>query len=251
MSWRVTVRARVGALALDLDLEGDDTPTAILGPNGSGKTTLLRLIAGAYRPEGGRISIGDRTLFDAERGVDLPPEQRGVGYVPQGYGLFPHLRVIDNVAFGLSTSSRRQPRAERLRAAMALLEELECAHLAERMPAGLSGGEQQRVALARALLVDPRILLLDEPLSALDAAARRTLRGFLSTRLRKRGRPSIIVTHDLRDVVALGAYVYVLEHGRVVQRGTATELRQRPATDFVAEVFGPEIPGQPLSSMAS
>ena len=244
MSWHVTVRARVGALELDLDLSGDDTPTAILGPNGSGKTTLLRLIAGAYRPEDGQISVGERTLFDAKRGIDLPPEQRGVGYVPQGYGLFPQLRVIDNVAFGLSTSSRRQPRAARLRAAMELLAELECAHLAERMPAALSGGEQQRVALARALLVDPRILLQDEPLSALDAAARRTLRGFLAAHLKKRGRPSIIVTHDLRDVVALGAYVCVLERGRVVQRGTAAELRQRPATDFVAEVFGAEIPEQ-------
>ncbi|ACY16801.1 ABC transporter ATP-binding protein [Haliangium ochraceum] len=238
MRWRVDVRADIGALPLDLQLAGDAAPTAVIGPNGAGKTTLLRLLAGAYRPTQGRIELGQRVLFDAARGVDTPPELRGVGYVPQGYRLFPMLRVVDNVAFGLSTGPRRQGKRARRRAAIALLEELGCAHLAEKLPHALSGGEQQRVALARALLVEPQMLLLDEPLAALDAAARRVTRGFLAARLRAAGRPAIVVTHDLRDVLALGARVCVIERGRVLQCGTPEALRAEPASDFVAEFFG-------------
>ncbi len=237
MTWRVDVRARVGALELDVTAEGKGAPTAIVGPNGSGKTTLLRMIAGANRPNEGRIEIGDRLLFDSRQARDLPPEERGVGYVPQGYGLFPHLRVIDNVAFGLSCGPRSARRSERRRAASALLSELECAHLAARLPAELSGGEQQRVALARALLIEPDILLLDEPLAALDASSRRSMRAFLATRISKRDKPAILVTHDARDVRALGADVLVLHHGKVIQRGSAEKLRARPASEFVAELF--------------
>ncbi|MEM8610009.1 MAG: ATP-binding cassette domain-containing protein [Myxococcota bacterium] len=235
MSWAVEVRASVGELGLDVALEGDQRPLAIVGPNGSGKTTLLRLIAGAPAEMAGRIVVDGATLFDSERGVALAPETRRVGYVPQGFGLFPHLSVVDNVAFGLSVSAQRAGATDRREKARALLTELRCEGLAERRPSRLSGGERQRVALARALIVEPRLLLLDEPLSTLDPGARRTLRAFLAERLRSRGVPAIAVTHDLRDVEALEARVAVLERGRIVQEGDLDDLRANPATDFVSE----------------
>ncbi len=235
MSWRVAVRARVGALTLDVDLQGGPEPLALVGPNGSGKTTLLRLVTGALTPDHGTIEVAGATLFSSSKGIDLPIERRRIGFVPQGYGLFPHLTVLDNVAFGLSTGPNRQPRAARRQAATAMLTALDVAHLAQRLPARLSGGEQQRVALARALVIDPALLLLDEPLAALDATARRSVRAFLASQLRALGRPSLVVTHDPRDVAAIGATVCVLENGRLVQRGPLAALRAAPATDFVAE----------------
>jgi ABC-type sulfate/molybdate transport systems ATPase subunit len=238
MSWSVALEARLGALSLDAAVCGERGTTVIIGPNGSGKTSLLRMIAGAYRPDRGEVTVAGRTVFDSKTGVDLPPEDRRVGYVPQGFGLFPHLRVVDNVAFGRSVGRARRSRATRRREALALLEELECAHLAERFPKRLSGGEQQRVALARALLVEPEVLLLDEPLSTLDPSSRRKLRSFLTSHLASRGVPAIVVTHDIRDVQALEADIVVLERGKVVQRGAFDELRRRPASEFVAEFFG-------------
>jgi molybdate transport system ATP-binding protein len=235
MSWQVAIRMRIGALDLDLDLRGDDAPVAIIGPNGSGKTTLLRTIAGAYRPDAGMIRVKDETLFDAEADVDLPPERRGVGYVPQGYGLFPHLSVLDNVAF--SWLARGVARSDRRQAALRLMEQMGCAHLAGRSPARLSGGEQQRVALARALTAEPRMLLLDEPLAALDAPSRRQIRAYLAEHLTERGGPALVVSHEARDVHALGAFVYAIESGRVVQSGTARALESAPATEFVAAFF--------------
>ena len=235
MSWSAQLQARVGELRIDVALSGDHGPLALIGPNGSGKTTLLRCIAGAHRPARGEVVVGDVTLMSEARGIDLPSELRRVGYVPQGYGLFPHLRVIDNVAFGLSTGPRRLPRAERRRRALQVLADLDCDHLADRLPARLSGGEQQRVALARALAIEPDMMLLDEPLAALDATARRAVRRFLAERLRALKLPSIVVTHDVRDVVALAARVCVIEAGRIVQRGDVEALRAAPATEFVAE----------------
>ncbi len=242
MSWRAKIRVGVGRLELDVELQGDRGPVALVGPNGSGKTTLLRTIAGAHRPLAGRIELGDRVLYDSTRGVDLPPEERRVGYVPQGYGLFPHLRVVDNVAFGWRRGSAGNGREPGRAAATGLLARLGCEHLAHRWPGSLSGGEQQRVALARALMIDPQILLLDEPLSAMDAAARRSLRAYLATHLAERGSPALVVTQDARDVTALGATVFVLEGGRIVQSGSAEALAAHPATDFVAEFFGTGVP---------
>lgn len=233
---------RAGDLHLDTHIEGDAAPVAIIGPNGSGKTTLLRVIAGAHRPGRGRIRVGDRVLFDSSTGVFLAPEERRVGYVPQGYGLFPHLTVLDNVAFGLAAGPGRTPRAERRRTAAEILAEIECRHLARRYPALLSGGEKQRVALARALLPAPEMLLLDEPLAAMDVAARRGLRGYLARHLARRRRPAVVVTHDPRDVHALSPpTVYVLERGKVVQSGPPGRLAADPATDFVGEFFA--LPG--------
>lgn len=243
MNWRLAVQTRLGALDLQVEITGDSTPVLLLGPNASGKTSLLRMIAGAYRPKSGLIQLGDQTLFDSRSQVDLPPEHRAVGYVPQGFQLFPHLSVLDNVAFGLRVGPRRKKRAEGRRAALDVLGELGIAQLAERLPAALSGGEQQRVALARALMVQPRMLLLDEPLSALDASSRRSIRSLLMDRLAERALPAIVVTHDLRDVLALSGRVFVLEQGKIVQQGTPAELKAQPASEFIAEFF--DSPNEP------
>ncbi len=236
MSWQLTIQLSFGEFHLDVEMEGNDTPVALIGPNGSGKTTLLRVIAGAHHPDSGHIEVAGHTLFDSRKGIQLAPEERRIGYVPQGYGLFPHLRVADNVAFG----TRRQPHLStqaRRAVAQETLEDLGAAHLIDRWPATLSGGEKQTVALARTLVIDPQLLLLDEPLAALDATARRSLRAHLAEHLAKRQIPSIVITHDVRDVRALGATVDVIEKGKIIQRGTADDLSIQPATEFVAEFF--------------
>lgn len=239
MHWKARVQARAGSFVLDATVAGDGAPVALIGPNGSGKTTLLRVVAGGHPPTAGRIRVGDRVLYDSDAGVRLAPEQRRIGYVPQGYGLFPHLNVLDNVAFSLAAVRPRPPLGDRRGAAATLLHEMDCGHLVERFPAKLSGGEKQRVALARALLAEPDLLLLDEPLAALDAATRRDIRRFLAGHLARRDMPALVVTHDVRDVRALGApAVYALEDGSVVQSGTPAALVENPGTDFVREFFG-------------
>ena len=236
-SWRVDIVVRAGDFRLAARMRGDAAPVVVIGPNGSGKTTLLRAIVGARAPELGRIEVGDAVLFDAKGEIALPPEARRVGYVPQGYGLFPHLTVAGNVAFGIPAAAAPS-RVERRRLARDALAETGCEAIANRYPATLSGGEKQRVALARALIARPAILLLDEPLAAMDPAARRTLRASLARRLLDGGRPAIVVTHDARDVFALGApRVYALEGGEIVQRGAPEELAASPATGFIAEFF--------------
>ena len=235
--WQVRISARLGAFQLDIDLHGGAAPVALIGPNGAGKTTLLRLIAGAHRPDAGLIRVGGEVLYDSERSLIRSPEERRVAYVPQGFGLFPHLSVADNVAFALHAARPRPLRAERRRAAAELLAGMGAAHLLERLPESLSGGERQRVALTRALLVDPLLLLLDEPLSSLDAQARQTLRAHLADHLAKRARPAIVVSHDARDVLALNADVYAIEDGRIVQHGPAARIAADPATPFLAEFF--------------
>ncbi|MAW76181.1 MAG: ABC transporter ATP-binding protein [Planctomycetota bacterium] len=240
MSWQLSIRLRLGDLDLDVEMEGASTPVALVGPNGSGKTTLLRTIAGAHHPDSGRIVVGGRALFDSEKGIHLAPNERRVGYVPQGYGLFPHLRVADNVAFGTRTQPQLS-RQDRRTIALETLEQLGAVRLADRWPSTLSGGEQQTVALARTLVIDPQLLLLDEPLAALDASARRALRAHLAQHLAERSIPSIVITHDVRDVRALGATVNVIEKGKIIQRGSAHELTEQPATEFVAEFFDTEV----------
>ncbi|MBN4049430.1 ABC transporter ATP-binding protein [bacterium AH-315-N03] len=203
--------------------------TAVMGPNGAGKTTLLRACVGAVQPTSGRIILRGRTLYD-DRGTNLPPESRNVAYVPQGLGLFPHMSVLENVAFARRIGSDFQKRM----AARRLLRDAEIEHLAERRPSVLSGGERQRVALARAMAADPEVLLLDEPLSALDPTARPQVRRFLSRWLAESELPALVVTHDPGDAVAFANELLVLEDGRVTQHGPLLDVAVRPATEFVA-----------------
>jgi iron(III) transport system ATP-binding protein len=203
---------------------------AFLGPSGSGKTTLLRLIAGFGTPDSGRIRIGGR---DATR---EPPWARNVGLVFQNYALWPHMTVAQNVAFGLER--RRVPRAERERRVKAALDLVGLAHLPERRPAQLSGGQQQRVAIARTLAIEPEVLLLDEPLSNLDAGLRAGVRAELVELQRRLGLTTILVTHDQEEANAAADRMAVLNDGRVLQVGTPAELYDHPASRFVAGFLG-------------
>jgi ABC-type sulfate/molybdate transport systems ATPase subunit len=243
-AWRAAVCATLGSFRLDVDVDGGSGILALIGPNGSGKTTFLRALAGAIPAETAEIVVADQVLESTAQGICLPIEHRRVGYVPQGYGLFPHLSVLENVAFGLSTGPARLSRAERNQKAQSILRDLDCAHLADRRVRGLSGGEQQRVALARALVLEPRLLLLDEPLRALDATNRRSVRSFLAERIATFSRPTVLVTHDVRDVEALEAVVVVLEAGRIVQRGSLDDIKDAPASEFVAEFIGSSRPSE-------
>jgi molybdate transport system ATP-binding protein len=229
----IDVKVHAGAFELEVALHADG-PTVLIGPNGSGKSTLLRTIAGALAPHRGHIRVGDHVLVDTSSGTFEPPERRRVGYVPQGLGLFPNMTVIENVAFGLRFGGGvgRDRAHER---AVDMLDELGVANLKDRRVGQLSGGERQRVALARALATDPAILLLDEPLSALDVTARRDVRVFLRRWLERFAGPFILVTHDVRDLSTVDAPVVVLEAGSVVQSGRLDALEAAPANAFVRE----------------
>jgi molybdate transport system ATP-binding protein len=209
-------------------------PLALVGPNGAGKSTLVAAIAGLLPLASGTIAIDGLIVSNAAAVV--PPDLRRVGVVFQDFLLFPHLTVRDNVAFALRVrgSGRAVARAE----AQPWLERFELDHLADRHPAQLSGGQAQRVALARALASDPEVLVLDEPMSSLDVEIRDEVRADLARHLRDFGRPTVLVTHDADDVAAIADDVVVLQRGRVVQRGPLEELAARPATPYVARLFG-------------
>ncbi|MEO8178244.1 MAG: ABC transporter ATP-binding protein [Deltaproteobacteria bacterium] len=230
---RALLMGRAGALRLELELPVAAGPLVVVGPNGAGKTSLLLLLLGALRPESGRISLGERVLFDSKAGIDVPLEGRQLGYVPQDYALFPHLSVRQNIRFALQSSGLGAGELE-ARTGEAL-SDLLLEPLAERRVTALSGGEKQRVALARALSVRPQALLLDEPLAAFDIAARRTTREFLASYLERLALPTIVVTHDAADAQALGQQIAVLEAGRIVQSGSWAELEAHPASSFVRE----------------
>jgi molybdate transport system ATP-binding protein len=220
---------RAGTLEVEASLELGAEVLALVGPNGAGKTTLFLGLLGLRLPERGRIVAGGQLLFDAERGFNLAVEQRRLAYVPQDYALFPHLTAAEQVEFALSQPGRRA----RTRRAHELLESLGVLAVAARKPAQLSGGERQRIALARALALEPRALLLDEPLAALDVSARGSVRGFLREQLRALGLPAIVITHDAQDARMLADRVAVLEAGRIVQHGSFTELAAAPVSDYV------------------
>ena len=208
--------------------------TALVGASGSGKTTVLRCLAGLDAPQAGRIACGTETWFDKARRISLPPQRRGIGYLFQEYALFPHLTVRQNVAFGLGPASSLQKR-ERV---AELLGALQIGDLGSRYPHELSGGQQQRVALARTVAPRPRLLLLDEPLAALDTPTRLELRGQLRGLLENWQIPVIMVTHDAAEVCALAQRVVVLCDGTVRQRGPVDEVLARPADVEVARLLG-------------
>jgi molybdate transport system ATP-binding protein len=236
---RATFTVLVGSLGIDAGIDTGPGTLVVVGPNGAGKTTMLKCMLGLVRGLSGRLEVAGRVLFDGTTGVDVPLEQRRLGYVPQGYALFPHLSVRQNIEFAVASAGgndRLSPtRRERAQRVEALMVDLGLAALADRLPAGLSGGEKQRVALARSLSVHPRALLLDEPLAALDVHSRAEVREFLRAYLRRVGLPSIVVTHDAEDARLLGDKLTVLEAGKITQTGTWAELVAQPKSRFVEE----------------
>lgn len=231
------LQARVGKLELDVELQWGAEVLLLVGPNGAGKSSLLKLLLGAHSARDGELRIGTEVLVDTRRNLQLPAEQRQLGYVPQAYGLFPHLSVRENLEFALAAARPLAKSAplEGARRLGELMTELDLIALAERRPHALSGGEQQRVALARALAASPRALLLDEPLAALDVTRRREVRRFLAQTLQRLALPTLFVTHDPADARYFDARIAVLEQGRVTQLGTWAELQQNPASRFVEE----------------
>jgi iron(III) transport system ATP-binding protein len=209
---------------------------ALLGPSGSGKTTLLRAVAGLETPYRGTIAIGDRVFFDAERGVDLPAEARGLGLVFQSYALWPHRTVFDNVANGLKLRGV-SPADIKTKVDQALAQ-IGLGHLAARYPHQLSGGQQQRVALARALVYEPAVILLDEPLSNLDAKLREEARAWLRALIVSLNLSALIVTHDQIEAMAIADRITLLNAGLIEQEGTPPDLYREPATLFAAEFMG-------------
>ena len=231
------LEAALGPFSLKISLEVGVEPLALVGPNGSGKTSLLLAILGLRKPERGRILLSDEVLFDAALAIDRPTEERQLAYLPQDFGLFPHLTAIENVVFALACRSQRLSTKQRRDQAMTWLERFGIGTLAERNPSRLSGGERQRVALARALASSPKALLLDEPTASLDVEARVELRTFLAESIRSLGLPTILVTHDAMDVEALASRVAVLEKGQVVACGLLDEIRKNPPTSFASKLF--------------
>lgn len=237
MSLEARVRVRRGPFQLDVDLtiEAGET-AAVLGPNGCGKTTLLHALAGLIPLDEGRLTVNGVVLEDPAAGIAVPAEERPVAVVFQSLLLFPHLTALDNVAFGLRCHGK--PRREARHIAREWLERMGLGDKTRSRPSALSGGQAQRVALARALAVEPRLLLLDEPLAAVDVQGRAELRRDLRKHLASFDGVRLLVTHDPLEAFALADRVIVLEGGRVVQRGTTAEVTARPRSRWVADLAG-------------
>ena len=228
---------RRGSFRLELKLSIPAGQTvALLGPNGSGKSTAVAALAGLLPIDAGRITLSGRTLDDPEKGVFVPPEDRKVGVVFQDYLLFPHLSALENVAFGLK--SRGIGGEAAMTAAVSWMGQLGLGDLAKQKPRQLSGGQAQRVALARALVIEPDLLLLDEPLSALDVTTRAELRRMLDEHLEQFAGPRLLITHDPTEAFLLADEIHVLEDGTVTQVGSADDIRLRPETPYAADLAG-------------
>jgi molybdate transport system ATP-binding protein len=230
----VSLRKSLPGFTLDVEWSAGDGVAVLFGPSGSGKTLTLQCLAGLVRPDAGRIAVDGQVLWDRAAGIDVPPQRRRVGYVFQGYALFPHLTVRGNVGFGLHDRHRvmRRRKEDEVLARLGLE-----AH-ADRYPHELSGGQRQRVALGRALATDPALLLLDEPLSALDLPRRQALRDELQGILAGWGIAAVLVTHDLTEAYRLGDRIVVYEEGRVIQAAPRAELLWQPSSRNVARIMG-------------
>ena len=228
--------ARRTSAAFVLEANFDAAPgfTMVLGPSGSGKTTLLECIAGFARPDSGRIAIGDRVLFDSDTHLDVPVAGRRLGYLFQNLALFPHMSVEQNIRYGIV----KLPAAEQERRITSMLDSFRIAHLRDRRPGEVSGGERQRIALARALVTDPAALLLDEPLSALDTSTKSKIIDDLRQWNLERRIPVLCVTHAPEEAFALGERVIVLEAGRVIAQGMPQEILKSPRRETVAQIVG-------------
>ena len=217
---------------------------ALLGPSGSGKTTLLRAVAGLESPKSGTIQIGERSMFDGERKLEVPAEERNLGLVFQSYALWPHKTVFDNVAYGLKL--RKMGTSDIAERVKNVLGQLGLGHLGVRFPHQLSGGQQQRVAIARALVYNPPVILLDEPLSNLDAKLREEARAFLRELIVRLGLSALMVTHDQGEAMAISDRILLLNNGKIEQQGTPQSMYETPDTLFTAEFMGSNnrLPGQ-------
>jgi molybdate transport system ATP-binding protein len=231
------LRATLGVRGIDLELDAREGETvAVLGPNGAGKSTLLQIVAGVVAPDDGIVRLGEDVLTDTASNTVVPIHARGVATLAQEALLFPHMDARANVAFAPRSTGANRATARAV--ADTWLDAVGASHLADRRPAQLSGGQAQRIAIARALAADPRLLLLDEPLAALDVDTAPGIRRVLRTVLRESGRTALIVTHDLLDVVALADSVVVVDGGRVVERGSVTEVLTAPRSEFGARIAG-------------
>jgi molybdate transport system ATP-binding protein len=210
--------------------------TVLLGESGAGKSTVLRLLVGLLHPQRGHISLEGVTYFDSERRIVIPPQERPFGYVFQDYTLFPHLSVFENVAFGLR--AQHLPRLVVRQRVGEALDQVRLTAFDQRRPAQLSGGQQQRVAIARALALQPQLLLLDEPLSALDVQTRREVRQELRYILSTASITTVMVTHQYLEALLFGHHILVLEQGRVIQQGSQRDLLQYPRSSYIAELVG-------------
>ena len=228
----VAIRKSLPGFTLDVEWSAGDGVAALFGPSGAGKTLTLQCLAGLVRPDAGRIVVDGQVLFDSVAGIDVRPQRRRVGYVFQGYALFPHLTVRGNVGFGLRARAERRRREDEVMARLGI------EAFAERFPRELSGGQRQRVALGRALATDPALLLLDEPLSALDLPLRQALRDELRSVLTDWGIAAVLVTHDLTEAYRLGDRIVVYEEGRVIQAAPRAELLWQPSSRSVARIMG-------------
>jgi len=231
------IQASIGGFELDLQITvASGELVAVLGPNGAGKTSLLRVLAGLTPLGAGRVTLDGVVLEDQTAGVRVAAEQRPIGMVFQDYLLFPHLSVVENVAFGLRSRGTR--RAAALEVATRWLERVGLATYAHRKPGSLSGGQAQRVALARALATSPALLLMDEPMAALDASTRVELRRELRHQLESFVGVRLVVTHDPVEAMAMADRLVILEHGRMLQSGTPAEVAQRPRSRYVGDLVG-------------
>jgi molybdate transport system ATP-binding protein len=233
-SVRKTFHSAEREFSLDVSFIAAPGFTILFGTSGSGKTTLLDCVAGLTTPDAGRVAVGERVLFDAKTRENIPVPKRCVGYVLQDLALFPHLTVEQNTEYGLA----HLPRAARKERAAAMLRELRIDHLRRQRPGEISGGERQRVALARALVTDPCVLLLDEPLAALDGGTKAKIIDDLRHRNEAHRIPILYVTHNREEVLALGERVLVMEHGRIIAQGTPHEVLSAPLQETVAQLAG-------------
>jgi molybdate transport system ATP-binding protein len=228
------MRRRLDGFELDVAFAAEEGRVVLFGPSGAGKSLTLQAITGVMRPDAGRVEVNGRLLFDSASGVNLPPQERRLGYVPQSYALFPHLTVEQNVAYGV----QRLDAARRRALVQEMVELVGLQGLERRRPRELSGGQQQRVALARALASRPELLVLDEPFSNIDTGLRGTLRRELLDLQARSGIATLVVTHDLDDAFFLGSRIVVIDRGRVLQTGSREDIFYRPATRRVAEFVG-------------
>ena len=219
---------------LSLDISSGSF-TTLLGPSGCGKTTLLRMIAGLETPDSGTILLGGRCVFSSDEGISIPPEKRGLGFVFQDFALWPHMKVKDNVAFGLRAQGKAENLEEKVRSA---LHAVQLDDYMESYPSELSGGQQQRVSFARAIVTEPECILFDEPLSALDALLREEMRSELKALVSQRGITSVFVTHDQTEAMSMSDKIAVMSKGIIEQYASPEEIYSKPATRFAAHFVG-------------